>query len=596
MSAALQSAGLLSYPTAGTSGLSSALARDRIDRTNVRATVIWIRAAAAAASVAVGIAACRPATALTPDEVLVVANRTHPDSLALAKLYAERRAIPAQNVLHLATVTRDYASRRHYEARIRDPIRKALIDRKLTGRIKCIVLTWGVPIRVGPPKDAQADARASLKVLARRMHFRLAVDYKLLASVGRTFPAPRTQGLEPVGKLFASPAPALPKPLPAIRVLTREIERLLREKQAAVPTIREAGRRQIAARQLMGLYLDLHGLTGLIRHVRDRRPVGAPDANDLRKQLDEANRRIEQLRKARTDAPKLLELLALMEKAVGLVAAAPYAARFAAAMGDGSPLATASASVDSELALLWVNDYPLPGALANPLHWRSRRLPGRARPRVMMTSRIDGPTRADAARILASSLAAEKAGLDGVFYIDAGGPLRLPAPVRHRYDDHFRRLHRFVVGRTKMKAVLDEKIALFPPGSCPNAALYCGWYSLRKYVPAFRWLPGAVGWHVASFEAMHLRDPNSPEWCVQMIKGGVAATLGAVSEPLLTHFPVPEEFFALLLTGKYTVAECYWRTIPAASWQMILIADPLYDPFRARPQVKVEHLPPGLAP
>jgi hypothetical protein len=76
----------------------------------------------------------------------------------------------------------------------------------------------------------------------------------------------------------------------------------------------------------------------------------------------------------------------------------------------------------------------------------------------------------------------------------------------------------------------------------------------------------------------------------------VAATAGAVDEPLLMAFPAPEEFYPLLLTGKYTIAECYWRTTPKASWQLTLIADPLYNPFKKNPQVLLKHLPPGLAP
>jgi hypothetical protein len=142
----------------------------------------------------------------------------------------------------------------------------------------------------------------------------------------------------------------------------------------------------------------------------------------------------------------------------------------------------------------------------------------------------------------------------------------------------------------------EETPAVFKPGAAPEAALYVGWYSLRKYVPAFSWNRGAVGYHVASFEATALRNGESPEWCPQMIRNGVAATLGPVEEPFLMAFPPPEEFFPLLLTGRYTIAECYWRTLPLTSWQMILLADPLYNPFAAKGQAAVESLPPGLAP
>jgi uncharacterized protein (TIGR03790 family) len=126
---------------------------------------------------------------------------------------------------------------------------------------------------------------------------------------------------------------------------------------------------------------------------------------------------------------------------------------------------------------------------------------------------------------------------------------------------------------------LDDAPALFAPGTCPNAALYCGWYSLRNYVDAFTFVEGAVAIHIASFEAVNLRDPNSNEWCSAMLRHGVAATVGAVNEPYLTAFPLPLDFFKELFEGR-CLAEAYYRTNPFNSWQMVLIGDPLYRPFR----------------
>ena len=63
----------------------------------------------------------------------------------------------------------------------------------------------------------------------------------------------------------------------------------------------------------------------------------------------------------------------------------------------------------------------------------------------------------------------------------------------------------------------------------------------------------------------------------------MAATLGPVSEPYLIAFPLPDDFFPLLMTGKQSLLEVYFRTVPHLSWQMILIGDPLYTPFRKNP-------------
>jgi hypothetical protein len=54
------------------------------------------------------------------------------------------------------------------------------------------------------------------------------------------------------------------------------------------------------------------------------------------------------------------------------------------------------------------------------------------------------------------------------------------------------------------------------------------------------------------------------------------------------------DFFPLLLTGKYTVAEAYWLTTPLVAWKMTLIADPLYNPFKPKPALAVEDLPQQL--
>ena len=115
-----------------------------------------------------------------------------------------------------------------------------------------------------------------------------------------------------------------------------------------------------------------------------------------------------------------------------------------------------------------------------------------------MTCRLDGPTRSDVQRIIKNSISTQTTGLIGTFYVDAGG--KVP-----QYDQHFRDTYAFVKKNTQVKCVLDDTSAVFAPNTCPDAALYVGWYSLRKYVPAFTWQIGAVGWHVASLEAMHLR-------------------------------------------------------------------------------------------
>ena len=129
-------------------------------------------------------------------------------------------------------------------------------------------------------------------------------------------------------------------------------------------------------------------------------------------------------------------------------------------------------------------------------------------------------------------------------------------------------------GRAAVK--VDSAEGLFQPGDCPDTALYCGWYSLGRYVGAFTWKPGSVGYHIASAECQTLKEPGSQVWCKRMLEEGVAATLGPVTEPYLSSFPLPDHFFPILMTGELPLLEVYFRTVPHVSWMQILIGDPFY--------------------
>jgi uncharacterized protein (TIGR03790 family) len=251
-------------------------------------------------------------------------------------------------------------------------------------------------------------------------------------------------------------------------------------------------------------------------------------------------------------------------------------------------------SFDSELSLLHWPDYSLFQWQPNLLHYRFDNLPVE-RPTTLMVSRLEAPTFELAKKLIDTAIATEKTGLTGKVYLDARGikfdPKKDQRGSYGEYDQSLRDLAERLKKHTKLEVVLDNEGKLFQPGDCPEAALYCGWYRLGSYVDAFDWRPGAVGYHLASMEAATLRDPKSTVWCNAMLADGICATLGPVAEPYLASFPLPDDFFPLLLTGRYTLVEVYYRTKPFSSWQMTLVGDPLYNPFKNRPQLGEDALP-----
>jgi uncharacterized protein (TIGR03790 family) len=346
----------------------------------------------------------------------------------------------------------------------------------------------------------------------------------------------------------------------------------------------------------MALHLELEGPQGLIDYIRACNPEGAPDTQDLEKQLRDASQALVAVQRQKLSPEALTAAMAAMRGASGLMGAISYLETLTDRLSQMLVMYKSGAALDSELALLHWKEYSLRGPAKNPLNWQTKLPAGAKSEPTLMVSRLDGPGKVNVERMIVASMVAELKGLTGVCYIDSGGPDRVALAARTEYDAKLTALAKFLQEHSKVKVVLDTRPTLFEKDTCPDAALYVGWYSLQKYIDAFKWNTGAVGWHVASWEAVNLRDPQTRQWCPMMIRNGVAATVGAVAEPLLASFPEPAEFMPLLMTGKYTIAECYWRTVPHASWQMMLLADPLYNPFKTNPQVQVKDLPPGLAP
>jgi uncharacterized protein (TIGR03790 family) len=387
--------------------------------------------------------------ALEPNEVLVVVNTAVPAGGTLAAYYMKQRGIPEENIFRVSVPDGETINRRQYDEKIAVPMRQALKTSEARQRIRCLLLMYGMPLRVMAP-EIGPDEKRQIATLEHR---------------------------------------------------------------------REETRRQIEAL-----------------------PAGAKEEKE-----------------------RLAKDLAAVDADIARAQKSDH-----------------SASVDSEIALVAAGDYPLAGWLPNPIFMGYRNQKPSVEPsRVLMVSRLDGPDEKSVRRIIDDALAAEKQGLSGTAYFDARWPepIDMPKGGYEFYDASIHRAARRVAASGRMPVKIDSTERLFQPGDCPDAALYCGWYSLAEYVDAFAWKPGAVAYHIASSECVTLKQKGSRVWCKRMLEKGAAAVIGPVDEPYVQAFPVPEMFFALLVEGHLTLAECYAASMPWLSWRMVLVGDPLYRPF-----------------
>jgi uncharacterized protein (TIGR03790 family) len=387
--------------------------------------------------------------ALEPEEILIISNGNHSDSVAIAQHYCSRRGVPTDNILILPLGTElSYTiTRANYEKQLAEPIRERLLSLGTGGHIKCLLTTYGVPIKVqgrGPLEGREEELK--------------------------------------------------------------QLQKLAKQEKNKIEKLEKSG----------------SGKTAI--------------------QKEKANRKLAQLQS---------EIGRITGKETG-------------------------ASVDSELSMVLSSNYEL-------YRWQSNILKNNKLDlsfNTLMVCRLDGPGKQIVKGLVNKAITAEKTGLTGVAYIDSRG---IAEDENHYslgyFDQSLRELAAFTRLRTELTVKEERTEQLFTTGACPRTAIYCGWYSLKTYIDAFDFVDGAVGYHISSWEAIDLRNPNSRQWCPAMLRDGITATLGAVAEPYLHSFPEPRAFFLELYNSRCLV-EAYYHTKPFNSWQLVLVGDPLYRPFK----------------
>src|SRR5262249_21711517 len=170
------------------------------------------------------------------------------------------------------------------------------------------------------------------------------------------------------------------------------------------------------------------------------------------------------------------------------------------------------ASVDSELANLWATTDEFRIYQLSPLYFRVSPDQAKLYLPAVMTCRLDGPSVTIVKGLIDQAVAVEAKGLTGKAYFDARG-LKYdartdPQGLNYGAFDESIRETAGMFTRASFTTVLDNKPEVFAVDSCPDSAVYCGWYSHAKYVASNKFVPGAVGYHIASSEAVSLRRAN----------------------------------------------------------------------------------------
>ncbi|MEO8097335.1 MAG: TIGR03790 family protein [Acidobacteriota bacterium] len=247
------------------------------------------------------------------------------------------------------------------------------------------------------------------------------------------------------------------------------------------------------------------------------------------------------------------------------------------------------ASVDSELATLYGDlkdghGHSLNGPLRNPLFGKREAAFTHANFPIYLVTRLEAYDFEGVKRMIDSGLAAENR---GKFVIDLKSNDEEPG------NDWLRRAMLLL---PEDRVIFDEssKVLL----NQTDVIGYAGWGSndpnRKQRFLGFKWLPGAVATEYVSTNARTFARPpktwNISDWGVlsrplwfagspqtmtaDYVEEGASAATGHVTEPFLATTPHPEYLLPAYFKGR-NLAESFYLSIPALSWQNIVIGDPL---------------------
>ncbi len=500
-------------------------------------------------------------------------------SKAVATYYAEKRGVPLSHLVEVDVTTSERMDRSDFEKRLVPQVRAMVEQLKTAEKDPAVLLVYGIPLAVGDSSNTTPD-KAFLALVERKVEEHKDLVTQFVAELDRL-----------VGKADAVSTPPNVSGVRTTKdILNTAEESFTRGLQFLAQPQTDRTDDQGLRAGIASLLMKLGGTSVAVKAFFERMSKeGQKDPEVFKNQEILAwhailKSELDEKSFSGVLPEEALKTATAVRFVHGVLGELTFWEEIKAFYTGGET----SAAVDSELTLIMAGPYPHAKWLFNPFHSQYESLPfiEKIRQKTIKVGRLDGPTPESAKRLVDDAVAIEKVGLKGVFYIDARGLMESASPDSYGwYDQHLFNLYSILKNKTSMEVVIDEGPDLFPVGACPNAALYCGWYSLGSYVDSFSWQKGAIGFHIASTEASTLRKPGSNVWCKRMIEKGVAATLGPVQEPYLLSFPLPDHFFPLLMTGEMPLLEVYFHTTPYISWRQVLIGDPLYTPFRKRPAI-----------
>jgi uncharacterized protein (TIGR03790 family) len=550
--------------------------------------------------------ACCGQTPPLHDRVLILVNDRMKESVEVGTYYAQRRQIPAANIVHLKTNTTEYMSLEEYKEQVENPLRKFLDANNgaMRRKILYIVPVYGIPFKV--PDKFSVDSLIVFMYAGhdemkppmrnpyfgatgtRPLHFAEWSDGPAAANGFKMFVVTRLDG----------PSPAIAKGLvdkaiegestvnlkSGIAYFDYQGFRSKDEWQWAVDDeVRDGAERARA----QGFQTVLHTQAKTTCHAQIA-PATQYVWEPARKEL----------------LVSTVNSTGGLSLAVSPLAEADFTAQFSplsTGMENSVALTLAAASDKSYIRLT----YPFVPFQEYNGSWEAvleKVVDGAPAARAVLKLHNDEKTvnsigelklSVRAGRITAyrngvelmaaedksgKPLAIARAGIDATCWLFGIRNLKVQdAEAKVVWTDDF-----------AADSLSRYQLRPSPVGGA-NALWVWGWYS--GATDSYRFVPGAIGAQLTSYTAERLRTPLNGDpkkfnfnadrwggnWVPRMLEEGVTATWGAVTEPYATFYARGPNVFDHIWAG-YNFGDSFYIAENAARWVMIAVGDPLYAP------------------
>jgi hypothetical protein len=182
---------------------------------------------------------------------------------------------------------------------------------------------------------------------------------------------------------------------------------------------------------------------------------------------------------------------------------------------------------------------------------------------------------------LERAVEAEASPPKGTFYFMRNNDIR--SQVRHGcYDAAAEQLRRLGA-----EALVQSGVR--PKGAKDVAGLMMGSPELQLDSAAMTIDPGAICEHLTSFGGM-LFAQSTQTSVADLVRAGATGTSGTVHEPLAIQAKFPTPMLQVHYRRGCSLAESFYQSV-AAPYQLLIVGDPLCQPWAKRPSLQVEGWP-----